>query len=125
MIRNSASLICLAVMAFGLSSCATEATYRGHLEVWNRTQTPIRIVGQDATLEVPACGHVSQDDFVLNRYDIVDDHNRFIARHGGGGSDPKNVTPEYEMVTSSGAVYSDLKPPPEPLPECLGIVQGQ
>lgn len=125
MIRIPSYVPCLVVTALGLSACATEATYRGHLEVWNRTQTAISIVGRDATLEVPACGHMSQDDFVLNRYDIIDDHGRIIARHGGGGSNPENVTPEYVMVTSGGAVYSDLKPPPQPLPECQGAVQGQ
>ena len=43
---------------------------RGHLEVWNRTQTPIWIVGQEVTFEVPACGHAAQDNFVLDRYDV-------------------------------------------------------
>ena len=66
-----------------------------------------------------------EDDFVLNRYDIEDDHGRFIAWHGGGGSDPAAVTPAYEMVTSAGAVYADVKPPPEPLPPCEGVVKGQ
>jgi hypothetical protein len=118
-------LVAIAGLLLTLQACAIEATYRGHLEVWNRTQTPIGIVGRDTTFEVPACGHVSHDNFVLNQYDIVDDQNRFIARHGGGGSNPASVTPAYEMVTSNGAVYSDLKPPAEPLPECQGVAKGQ
>lgn len=83
------------------------------------------VVGRDASFEVPACGHVVQGQFVLNRYDIVDSQGRFVARHGGGGSNPASVTPAYEMVTSAGAVYSDLHPPAEPLPDCRGAVQGQ
>lgn len=106
-------------------ACAVEATYRGRLEVWNQTQTPIKVVGRDASFEVPACEHVVQALFVLNRYDIFDSSGRFIAWHGGGGSDPANVTPAYEMVTSAGAVYSESHPPPEPLPDCRGVVQGQ
>ena len=108
-----------------LQACAIEATYRGRIEVWNRTQSPINFVGRDSSFDVPACGHVVKDQFVLNRYDIVDSQGRFIARHGGGGSNPSNVTPMYEMVTSGGAVYSDLHPPPEPLPVCVGIIVGQ
>jgi hypothetical protein len=108
-----------------LQTCAIEATYRGHLEVWNRTEALIRVVGREETLVVPACSHISRDDFVLNRYVITDDQGRFIAWHGGGGSNPASVTPVYEMITSEGAIYSDLKPPPEPLPPCSGTVRGQ
>jgi hypothetical protein len=106
-------------------ACAIEATYRGRLEVWNRTQTPIKVVGRDGSFEVAACQHVVEALFVLNRYDIYDSSGRFIAWHGGGGSDPANVSPAYEMVTSAGAAYSDSRPPPEPLPDCQGSVQGQ
>ncbi len=118
-------IILLATCLVTLSACAVEATYRGHLDVWNRTTTPVRVVGSDATLVVPGCAHVSSDRFVLNRYDIVDSEGHFIARHGGGGSDPANVTPMFEMVTSSGAVYSDSHPPPAPLPTCAGTIAGQ
>ena len=92
---------------------------RGRLEVWNRTQTPISIVGQELTFEVPACGHVAQDNFVLDRYDVHDDQNRFIAWQGSGGS---HVA--YELVTSAGAV-EDAKPPADPLPTCGGAATGQ
>ena len=118
-------LVALLALAASVQGCAIEATYRGHIEVWNRTQSMLKIVGQDSTFEVPPCGHVVEDQFVLNRYDIVDAQGRFIARHGGGGSNPSDVTPIYEMVTSAGAVYSDLHPPPEPLPACVGTVVGQ
>jgi hypothetical protein len=117
--------VALAALIVALTGCAVEATYTGHIEVWNRTVTPVKVIGQGATLTVPACGHVVSDEFVLNSYDIVDDQGRFIARHGGGGSNPSNVTPVYEMVTSEGAVYSDSTPPPEPLPPCEGVIQGQ
>ena len=117
--------IVFVALAMTLQACAVEATYQGRVEVWNRTQTAIKVVGRDASFEVPACEHVMQPLFVLNRYDIVDSSGRFIARHGGGGSDPANVTPAYEMVTSAGAVYSDSHPPDEPLPPCQGVVQGQ
>ncbi len=115
----------LGALLMASQACAVEATYRGRLEFWNRTQTSIKVVGRDATFEVPACGHEVRDRFVLNRYDIVDSDGRFIARHGGGGSDPASVTPAYEMVTSAGAIYSDSHPPAEPLPDCQGVVQGQ
>jgi hypothetical protein len=123
--RSLASLVALAGALLALQACAVEATYRGHIEVWNRTEAPIKVVGREATFLVPACGHVSKDGFVLNRYDIVDDQDRFIAWHGGGGSNPASVTSAYEMVTSDGAIYSDFKPPAEPLPECRGVVKGQ
>jgi hypothetical protein len=123
--RRGVLIAALITLLMASQACAVEATYRGRLEVWNRTQTPIEVVGRDASFEVPACEHVVQALFVLNRYDIVDSQGRFIARHGGGGSDPANVRPAYEMVTSSGAVYSDLHPPPEPLPDCQGVVQSQ
>lgn len=118
-------LLGLAAALLGLGGCAIEATYDGKIEVWNQTQTPIKVVGRDATFDVPACGHIVRDSFVLNRYDIVDDNGGFIARHGGGGSDPSDVTPAYELVTSAGAIYSDSKPPPEPLPPCEGTIKGQ
>lgn len=123
--RNGVCVVALAIAMLALAACAIEATYRGHIEVWNRTETPIRVVGRDGSFAVPACGHVSRDDFVLNRYDILDDHDRFIAWHGGGGSNPANVTPMYEVVTSNGAIYSNLRPPPSPLPACAGVVTGQ
>lgn len=123
--RRRLLLAALSVLLMTSQACAVEATYRGRLEVWNRTETPIKVVGRDASFEVPACGHVVQGQFVLNRYDIVDSQGRFVARHGGGGSNPASVTPAYEMVTSAGAVYSDLHPPAEPLPDCRGAVQGQ
>ena len=118
----AAGLAALLLVVWG---CAIEPTYAGRIEVWNRTQTQIKVVGRDSSLEVPACGHAVADRFVLNRYDIVDDHGGFVARHGGGGSDPTDVTPAYEMVTSAGAIYSDSKPPPEPLPPCAGVIKGQ
>lgn len=125
MTKRLARTAAVAALVVALTGCAVEATYIGHIEVWNRTLAPIRVVGQGATLDVPACGHVTSDEFVLNRYDIVDDQGRFIARHGGGGSDPSHVTPAYEMVTKDGAVYSDSTPPPEPLPPCEGVIEGQ
>ena len=118
-------LAALTTLLMASQACAVEATFRGRLEIWNGMQTPIKVVRRDASLEVPACEHVVQALFVLNRYDIVDSEGRFIARHGGGGSDPSNVTPAYEMVTSAGAVYSDSRPPLEPLPDCQGVVRGQ
>jgi hypothetical protein len=118
-------VVALATSLIAASACAVEATFIGRLEVWNRTLLPIKVVGRDGSFEVPACGHVTQDRFVLNRYDIVDDQDRFVARHGGGGSDPANVTPSFELVTSAGAIYSDFHPPPEPLPACDGVIKGQ
>jgi len=118
-------LVSVALIAAVLQACLIEATYRGRIEVLNRTESPIKIVGRDASFEVPACGDVVREGFVLNRYDIEDAAGRFVARHGGGGSDPQHVTPAYEMVTSAGAVYSDMSPPPQPLPECVGTIQGQ
>lgn len=118
-------LVALATSIIAARACAFEPTVVGRLEVWNRTQLPIKVVGQDASFQVPPCGHVIQEGFVLNRYDIVDDQGRFIALHGGGASDPANVVPAYEMVTSAGAVYSDRHPPLEPLPPCEGVVRGQ
>jgi hypothetical protein len=123
---HSALVIRIGLVLILLQACsAVEATYRGKIEVWNRTQAAIKIVGRDASFDVPACGTVTESDFVLNRYDIEDAQGRFVARHGGGGSNPASVTPAYEVVTSAGAVYSDLNPPPSPLPACQGIVQGQ
>jgi hypothetical protein len=113
------------LLAVMLAGCAIEPTFRGTLEVWNRTEAPITIVGRDASFGVPACSHVVQEAFVLNRYDIVDDQGRFIARHGGGGSDPAHVIAAYEMVTSAGADSADRNPPQEPLPACAGVLEGQ
>ena len=124
------AVIRLAVLAgalLTLQACSLpiEATYRGRIEVWNRTLSVIRIVGREVSFEVPPCGHVTQEQFILHRYDIIDDRGRFIARHGGGGSNPASVIPSYEVITSEGAAYFSQKPPPQPFPECRGVVQGQ
>lgn len=109
-----------------VGACAIEATYRGHIEIWNRTETPIKIIGRERTLVVPPCGHLAADDFVLNRYFIADAEGRFVAWHGGGGSDPARVLPAFEVVTADPALlYSSSDPPPEPLPPCRGILKGQ
>lgn len=108
-----------------VAACAVEATYRGRLEVWNRTETPIQIIGRERNLVVPPCGHIVVDDFVLNRYFIADAEGRSVAWHGGGGSDPAHVLPAFEVVTAEGAIYSSAEPPQEPLPPCQGILEGQ
>ncbi len=123
--KPSMALGVLSVLLGVVGACSIEPTYVGKLEVWNRTETAIAVVGRNENLDVPACGHAEATKFVLNRYDIVDDLGRFIARHGGGGSDPSRVDPAYEMVTNEGAIYSDSKPPAEPLPACDGTVRGQ
>jgi hypothetical protein len=116
----------LGLLALGLAVVGVEVgvlffsviwqpTFRGHLEVWNRTQAPITIVGRELTFAVPACGHAAQDDFVLNRWDIHDDRDRFVRGLGGSG---------YAMVTGDGAVFLS-SPPPEPLPPCEGVIEGQ
>ncbi len=115
----------LAAVALLLGACAIEPTYRGHIEIWNRTETPIEIIGRERNLVVPPCGHLAADDFVLNRHDIADAEARFVAWHGGGGSNPASVLPAFELVTAEGAVYSSSEPPPEPLPPCRGTLGGQ
>ena len=117
-------LIALATSLIAAKACAFEPSVVGRLEVWNRTQLPIKIVGQDATFDVPACGYATRDGFLLNRYEIVDDQGRFIALHGGGSGSSHGI-PAYEMVTSAGAIYADTHPPLEPLPPCEGVVRGQ
>jgi hypothetical protein len=123
--RRAVLVAAIAASLMVVAACAVEATYTGKIEVWNRTQSAIKVVGRDSSFDVPACGQVVRDGFVLNRYDILDSQGRFIARHGGGGSNPASATPAYEMVTSAGANYSNPNPPPEPLPACDGVITGQ
>lgn len=123
--RRLIGAIIVMLVLQGCEFALIEPTYRGRIEVWNRTEAPIKVVGREATIDVPACEHVAQDGFVLNSYDLYDARGGFLARHGGGGSGPNDVTPVYEMVTSDGAIYSDRTAPAEPLPECRGVAVGQ
>lgn len=118
-------LLGLTLLTILVAACAVEATYRGRLEVWNRTEAPIKIIGRERTLVIPPCQHVVADDFVLNRYYIADADGRFVAWHGGGGSNPAHVLPAFEVVTAEGAVYSSSEPPAQPLPPCRGVLEGQ
>jgi hypothetical protein len=113
-------LMSMGALALVLASCGgfpgVEADRRGSLEVWNRTEAPIRIVGKDATLEVPACGHESRPNFVLNRFQVRSAAGDFITQLGGG-----------LVMFRAGIVesYTLLSPPPDPLPPCEGLVHGQ
>lgn len=100
-----------------------ERTYRSDLEVWNRTEAPVNVVGRDATFEVPACGYVAQPDFVVNRWEMHDDQGRFIFVSGGGGGD----RPTYIMMSTDPELmtYALVAPPTEPLPPCEGVIKGQ
>jgi hypothetical protein len=109
----------LVVAVVGAIGYIVLTPYRGHLEVWNRTTTPIDIVGLEQTFEVPACGHVARDDFDLDRYDIHDDHGRFVAWRGGGGHERA-----FEMVTGVGPTAL-AGPASNPLPPCAGVLVGQ
>src|SRR5262249_31995105 len=114
------------LLSVTLAACAIEATRTGTLEIWNRTEAPIRVVGRDASFEIPACGHAAEEHFVLNRYDIVDDQGRFVVLQGGGGWDPAHPDVAYEVIPAAAVdFYMGSTPPPEPLPPCSGVLQGQ
>lgn len=100
-----------------------ERTYRADLEVWNRTTAPIYIVGRDATIRVPACEHVAQRRFVINRFEMHDDQDRFFFQSGGGGGDRPIYIMLSTMPDTMGYFLPD--PPGEPLPPCQGVIEGQ
>lgn len=110
-----------AVLGLLVALQGCEPTYRGLLDVWNRTEAPIKVVGREGTVVVPACDHVSQENFVLNRFEIHDDQDGFIMGLTAGGSD----APAYIVVTSEGVSYLANTPLSDALPECHGIVRGQ
>jgi hypothetical protein len=120
-------IIALAALAAALASCSGfpgifEAERRGSLEVWNRTEASLQIVRNDASFEVPACGHESREDFVLNNFEIQDDEGRFIAEFNGGGPRPVFLVFRTDIEVMSYAVSS---PPADPLPPCEGVLHGQ
>jgi hypothetical protein len=122
--RVSAFVLGILLVVLALGGWAGGVVYwslmlhRGQIEVVNRTQTLIWVVGSEQSFAVPACGQVTQDNFVLDRFDLYDDRNRFILRTGG--RDAFSL-----LVTSGGPSFLPAPAPGSPLPPCLGAAVGQ
>lgn len=110
------------VMVLAVGSCFGEPLRMGTLDVWNRTEVPIKVLamGSDAVLPVAPCDHASAAHFPIGHFVVRDASDKFVAQSGGGGPDPNNAGPLFVVITSDGLQHVGADPPADPLPPCHG-----
>ena len=107
----------LGVVAIVVVGCMRDLVI-GRLEVWNTSQSPIQVVGEDHRDTIPACGHLVIDSYPIRpRVEITtaSGDSSIVAADTGTAAQPDTF---YLVVSDDGVEYKSVTKPPDTIAPC-------
>jgi hypothetical protein len=115
-------LLAMSILAAAAETCGLDqlngpgqASYRGTMTIFNRTEQEITVTAEGRVVTVAACEEATAEDFLLNSWNLTSPGRD--AFHGGGGFSSLQAF----LVVTNVPTQTDQRP--GSLPACEGLLQ--